>query len=185
MHELNEEISDKEIRLIDSQGEQLGIMAPAEALKIADEQGLDLVKISPQAVPPVCKLMNYGKFRFEQGKKEKEARKKQKVITIKEVKLRPNIEQHDFEVKLKNAVRFLQDGDKVKVTIMFRGRELSHPELGKEILGRVAQELKDTVTIERDAKLEGKNMIMILAPKAPAKAKAAKPATAAPKTEEG
>lgn len=160
-------------------------MQTRDALRMAVEQHLDLVEIAPKAKPPVCRIMDFGKYRYEQQKKEKEARKKQKVITIKEVKLRPNIEQHDFEVKLKNAVRFLQDGDKVKVTIMFRGRELSHPELGKEILGRVAQELKDTVTIERDAKLEGKNMIMILAPKASAKAKAAKPATAAPKTEEG
>ena len=160
-------------------------MQTRDALRMAVEQHLDLVEIAPKAKPPVCRIMDFGKYRYEQQKKEKEARKKQKVITIKEVKLRPNIEQHDFEVKLKNAVRFLQDGDKVKVTIMFRGRELSHPELGKEILGRVAQELKDTVTIERDAKLEGKNMIMILAPKAPAKAKAAKLATAAPKTEEG
>ena len=173
------------MRVTNAEGEQLGIMQTRDALRMAVEQHLDLVEIAPKAKPPVCRIMDFGKYRYEQQKKEKEARKKQKVITIKEVKLRPNIEQHDFEVKLKNAVRFLQDGDKVKVTIMFRGRELSHPELGKEILGRVAQELKDTVTIERDAKLEGKNMIMILAPKAPAKAKAAKPATAAPKTEEG
>ena len=182
---INEQIRDKEVRLIGENGELIGIMSAKEAYKLAQEAELDLVKIAPTAKPPVCKIIDYGKYKYELARKEKEARKKQKVITIKEVKLRPNIEQHDFEVKLKNAVRFLQDGDKVKVTIMFRGRELSHPELGKEILGRVAQELKDTVTIERDAKLEGKNMIMILAPKAPAKAKAAKPATAAPKTEEG
>ena len=182
---INEEIRVREVRVTNAEGEQLGIMQTRDALRMAVEQHLDLVEIAPKAKPPVCRIMDFGKYRYEQQKKEKEARKKQKVITIKEVKLRPNIEQHDFEVKLKNAVRFLQDGDKVKVTIMFRGRELSHPELGKEILGRVAQELKDTVTIERDAKLEGKNMIMILAPKAPAKAKAAKPATAAPKTEEG
>ena len=113
--------------------------------------------------------MDFGKYRYEQQKREKEARKKQKVISVKEVKLRPNIEQHDFDVKLKNAVRFLEEGNKVKVTIMFRGRELSHPELGREILGRVAEQLKDSVSIERDAKLEGKNMIMILAPKAASK----------------
>ena len=117
----------------------------------------------------VAKILDYGKFRYDQQKREKEARKKQKVISVKEVKLRPNIEQHDFDVKLKNAVRFLEEGNKVKVTIMFRGRELSHPELGREILGRVAEQLKDSVSIERDAKLEGKNMIMILAPKAASK----------------
>jgi translation initiation factor IF-3 len=113
--------------------------------------------------------MDYGKYRYEKQKREKEARKKQKVISIKEVKLRPNIEQHDFDVKLKNATRFLADGDKVKVTIMFRGREMSHPELGKEILSKFADALKDSVTVERDAKLEGRNMIMILAPKAQTK----------------
>ena len=136
---------------------------------MAIEQHLDLVEVAPKAKPPVCRIMDFGKYRYEQQKREKEARKKQKVITIKEVKLRPNIEQHDFDVKLKNASRFLQDGDKVKVTIMFRGRELSHPELGKEILERFAEALKDTVSVERDAKLEGKNMIMILAPKAQTK----------------
>lgn len=144
-------------------------MQVRDALHMAMEQHLDLVEIAPKAKPPVCRIMDFGKYRYEQQKREKEARKKQKVISIKEVKLRPNIEQHDFDVKLKNAVRFLEEGNKVKVTIMFRGRELSHPELGREILGRVAEQLKDSVFIERDAKLEGKNMIMILAPKAPSK----------------
>jgi translation initiation factor IF-3 len=130
--------------------------------------------VAPKAKPPVCRIMDFGKYRYEQQKREKEAKKKQKVITIKEVKLRPNIEQHDFEVKLKNALRFVQEGNKVKVTIMFRGREMSHQELGRELLHRVAEQLKDLVAIERDAKLEGKNMIMILAPKAPAKAPKAK-----------
>ena len=151
-------------------GEQLGIMPTKEALRLAEEQHLDLVEVAPKAKPPVCRIMDFGKFRYEQQKREKEAKKKQKVITIKEVKLRPNIEQHDFEVKLKNALRFVQEGNKVKVTIMFRGREMSHPELGKEVLSRVAEQMKDLVSIERDAKLEGRNMIMILAPKAPAKA---------------
>ena len=150
-------------------GEQLGIMPTREAMRLAEEQHLDLVEVAPKAKPPVCRIMDFGKYRYEQQKREKEAKKKQKVITIKEVKLRPHIEQHDFDVKLKNAVRFLGEGNKVKVTIMFRGRELSHPELGREVLQRVAAELKDTVSIERDAKLEGKNMIMILAPKAQSK----------------
>ena len=141
-------------------------MATRDALHMAEEQHLDLVEVAPKAKPPVCRIMDFGKYRYEQQKREKEAKKKQKVITIKEVKLRPNIEQHDFDVKLKNALRFLEEGNKVKVTIMFRGRELSHPELGREILQRVAAQLKDLVSIERDAKLEGKNMIMILAPKA-------------------
>lgn len=157
------------MRVTSATGEQLGIMPTREALRMAEEQHLDLVEVAPKAKPPVCRIMDFGKYRYEQQKREKEAKKKQKVISIKEVKLRPNIEQHDFDVKLKNALRFVQEGNKVKVTIMFRGRELSHPELGKEVLQRVAAELKDLVSIERDAKLEGKNMIMILAPKAQSK----------------
>ena len=157
------------MRVTSAEGEQLGIMATRDALRLAEEQHLDLVEIAPKAKPPVCRIMDFGKYRYEQQKREKEAKKKQKVINIKEVKLRPNIEQHDFDVKLKNATRFLADGDKVKVTIMFRGREMSHPELGKEILSKFADALKDSVTVERDAKLEGRNMIMILAPKAQTK----------------
>ncbi len=130
---------------------------------MAEEQHLDLVEVAPKAKPPVCRIMDFGKYRYEQQKREKEAKKKQKVISIKEVKLRPNIEQHDFDVKLKNALRFVEEGNKVKVTIMFRGRELSHPELGKEVLGRVAEKLGGLVSIERNAKLEGKNMTMIVA----------------------
>ena len=168
---INEEIRVRggSIRVTDVEGNSLGIMQVREALNMAMEQHLDLVEIAPKANPPVCRIMDFGKYRYEQQKREKEARKKQKVISVKEVKLRPNIEQHDFDVKLKNAVRFLEEGNKVKVTIMFRGRELSHPELGREILGRVAEQLKDSVSIDRDAKLEGKNMIMILAPKAQTK----------------
>ena len=133
---------------------------------MAFEKKLDLVLVAPNAEPPVCKIMNYGKYKFEQAKKEKEARKKQKTFDIKEVKLRPGIEDHDFGVKFKNAVRFLEDGDKVKVTIMFRGRELSHPELGEVLLKKMAEQLKDMAVIERAPKLEGRNMIMIVAPKA-------------------
>jgi len=160
-------------------GEQLGIMPTREALRMAEEQHLDLVEVAPKAKPPVCRIMDFGKYRYEQQKRDKEAKKKQKTINIKEVKLRPNIEEHDFNVKLKNAVRFVQEGNKVKVTIMFRGRELSHPELGREVLDRVAAQLGDTVSVERSAKLEGKNMTMILAPKAQ-KAKKQAPAKEQP-----
>ena len=157
------------MRVTSASGEQLGIMATRDALRMAEEQHLDLVEVAPKAKPPVCRIMDFGKYRYEKQKREKEAKKKQKIVTIKEVKLRPNIEQHDFNVKLKNALRFLEEGNKVKVTIMFRGRELSHPELGREVLDRVSEQLKELVAIERDAKLEGKNMTMILAPKAQTK----------------
>ncbi|WP_314626614.1 translation initiation factor IF-3 [uncultured Selenomonas sp.] len=166
---INEEIRIREVRVTSASGEQLGIMATRDALRMAEEQHLDLVEVAPKAKPPVCRIMDFGKYRYEQQKREKEAKKKQKIVTIKEVKLRPNIEQHDFNVKLKNALRFLEEGNKVKVTIMFRGRELSHPELGREVLDRVSEQLKELVAIERDAKLEGKNMTMILAPKAQTK----------------
>jgi translation initiation factor IF-3 len=136
-----------------------------EAARLAAEQQLDLVEVAPLAKPPVCRIMDYGKFKYEQQKREKEARKKQKIVTVKEVKVRPNIEDHDFNVKLKNAQRFLADGDKVKATVMFRGRELSHPELGRQVLVKLASELKEIANVEREPKLEGKNMIMILAAK--------------------
>ncbi|MBB5336020.1 translation initiation factor IF-3 [Pectinatus brassicae] len=140
-------------------------MATRDALARAEEVHLDLVEVAPKAKPPVCRIMDFGKYRYEQQKRDKEARKKQKVITIKEVKLRPNIEQHDFNVKTKNALRFINDGNKVKVTIMFRGRELSHPELGRDLLLKVADALSEYVVVERAPKLEGRNMIMILTPK--------------------
>ena len=162
---INEEIRAKEVRLVSETGEQLGIMSPKDAIKIAAAKGMDLVEIAPSAKPPVCKIMDIGKFKYEQSKREREARKKQRIINVKEVKLRPNIEDHDFETKTKNAIRFLEDGDKVKVTIMFRGRELSHPELGRELLKRVAALVKEMANIEKDPKLEGKNMTMILSPK--------------------
>lgn len=165
---INEEIRRNEVRVISADGEQLGIMSSRDAYKLALEAHMDLVEIAPTAKPPVCRIMDYGKFRYEQQKREKEARKKQKTFDIKEVKLRPGIEEHDFNVKYKNAVRFLEDGDKVKVTIMFRGRELSHPELGEVLLKKMAEQLKDIAAVERVPKLEGKNMIMIVAPK-PAK----------------
>ncbi len=140
-------------------------MTLQDALAKAAESDLDLVEVAPTAKPPVCRIMDYGKFRYEQQRKDREARKKQKTFDVKEVKLRPKIETHDYLVKLKNAQRFLSDGDKVKAVIMFRGRELSHPELGLELLKRMGEDLKDICIVERDAKLEGRNMIMILAPK--------------------
>lgn len=163
---INEEIRAKEVRVNTEAGEQLGIMSIRDALSEAQNRQLDLVEIAPNAKPPVCRIMDYGKYRYEQQKRDKDARKKQKVVSIKEVKLRPKIEEHDFQVKLKNAVKFLSDGDKVKITIMFRGRELMHVDLGKKVLDRMADELKEIAVIERDAKLEGRNMILIVAPKA-------------------
>ena len=163
---INEEIRAREVRVVADEGEQLGIMSGRDALNLALERHMDLVEIAPNAKPPVCRIMDYGKYRYEQQKREKEARKEQKTFDIKEVKLRPGIEDHDFDVKFKNAVRFLEDGDKVKVTIMFRGRELSHPELGEVLLTKMAKQLEDLAVIERAAKLEGKNMIMIVSPKA-------------------
>ncbi|WP_242839661.1 translation initiation factor IF-3 [Desulfofundulus thermocisternus] len=162
---MNEEIRAREVRVVDPSGNQLGIMPLREALRLAEEHQLDLVEIAPQARPPVCRLMDYGKYKYEQSKREKEARKKQRVINIKEVKLRPSIEEHDFQVKVRNAARFLKEGDKVKATIMFRGREIMHTQLGHQLLLRLAEQVKDLSIIERQPKLEGKNMVMILAPR--------------------
>ena len=164
-HELNEEITDKEVRLIGAEGEQLGIMSSDEALKIADEQGLDLVKISPQAVPPVCKLMNYGKFRFEQSKKEKEARKNQHVVEIKEIRMSPGIDVGDFNTKIKNAQKFIADGNRVKVSVRFRGREMAHTDIGKDLLDRFAEQCVETANLDKGAKLEGRMMSIFLSPK--------------------
>ena len=169
MHELNEDIRDKEIRLIGSEGEQMGIMSPDEALKIADEQGLDLVKISPQAVPPVCKLMNYGKFRFEQSKREKEARKNQKVVEIKEIRMSPGIDVGDFNTKLKNAQKFVADGNRVKVSVRFRGREMAHTDIGKNLLLDFAAQCTELASMDKEPKLEGRHMSIFLS------AKSAKP----------
>ena len=166
VHQLNDEIRDKEIRLISDTGEQLGIMSSDEALHIADERGLDLVKISPQAVPPVCKLMNYGKFRFEQSKKEKEARKNQHVVEIKEIRMSPGIDVGDFNTKLKNAVKFLTEGNRVKVSVRFRGREMAHTEIGRDLLTKFAESCSEVANMDKAAKLEGRNMSMFLSPKA-------------------
>ena len=165
MHELNEDIRDKEIRLIGANGEQLGIMSPVEALRIADEQALDLVKISPQAVPPVCKLMNYGKFRFEQSKREKEAKKNQHVVEVKEIRMSPGIDVGDFNTKLKNAQKFIADGNRVKVSVRFRGREMAHTDIGRDLLTRFAEQCAETANLDKAAKLEGRMMSIFLSPK--------------------
>lgn len=162
---INEEIRAREVRVNTVDGEQLGIMPLARALELAAQHHLDLVEIAPKAKPPVCRIMDYGKYQYEQQKREKEARKRQKTVDVKEVKLRICIEEHDFDVKTKNAIRFLEGGDKVKATIMFRGRELTHPELGEELLNKMAVKLQDIAVIERKPKLEGRNMVMIVAPK--------------------
>ncbi len=164
-HQINEEIRDKEVRLIGAGGEQLGIMSADEALKIAEEQGLDLVKISPTAVPPVCKLLDYGKFRFEQAKKEKEARKNQHVVEIKEIRMSPSIDVGDFNVKLKNAQKFIAEGNRVKVAVRFRGREMAHTEIGLELLKRFAEQCADVAAVDKQPKLEGRHMAMFIAPK--------------------
>lgn len=163
--QINEEIRDPQIRLVGESGGQLGIMSAKEAQKLALEQGLDLVKIAPQADPPVCRLMDYGKYCFEQQKREKEARKNQKVVDVKEIQLTLNIEQHDFETKVNRARRFLQDGDKVKIMVKFRSREVFHPEWGTEMMERVTEGVQDIGIVDKDAKLNGRNMIMIIAPK--------------------
>ncbi len=163
--QINEEIRDRELRVIDANGDQLGIMSSRQALEIAAERQLDLVKIAPQAKPPVCRIMDYGKFKFEQSKKEKEARKNQKVINIKEIRFSPTIEEHDLNVKARNGQKFLQDGDKVKVTIRFRGREVDHAAFGQKALERFYDIVKDDCVVEKPAKLEGRNMIMVLAPR--------------------
>ena len=164
-HQLNDDIRDREVRLIGSGGEQLGIMSSADALRIAEEKGLDLVKISPQAVPPVCKLMDYGKFRFEQGKREKEARRNQHVVEIKEIRMSPGIDVGDFNVKLKNALKFLADGNRVKVSVRFRGREMAHTDIGRKLLDKFAEQCAETANVDKGAKLEGRNMSMFLSPK--------------------
>ncbi len=162
---INEQIRDKEIRLIGSEGEQLGIMSAKEALKLAEEAGLDLVKIAPNAQPPVCKIVDYGKYRYEQLRREKEAKKKQKVIEIKEIRLSPNIDTNDLNTKMNAAKKFLTKGDKVKVTLRFRGREMAHMANSKHILDDFAENLSEVANIEKAPKVEGRSMTMFLAPK--------------------
>ena len=165
VHQINEEINDKEVRLIGAEGEQLGIMSAAEALRIATEQEMDLVKIAPGSNPPVCKIMDYGKFRFEQTKKEKEAKKNQRVIEIKEIRMGPSIGENDFNTKLKNGQKFLTDGDRVKVSVRFRGREMAHTEIGAQLLKDFAAKCADIANMDKAPKLEGRNMFMFLSPK--------------------
>jgi translation initiation factor IF-3 len=153
------------VRLIDVNGEQLGIKSLREALQIAADKNLDLVNVAPTAKPPVCRIMDYGKFKYEQAKKEREARKNQKQIQVKEIRMTPNIEEHDFQTKLRNAVKFLKEGDKVKASVRFRGREITHTEIGMRVLNRLAEECKEIATVERAPKLEGRSMIIILQPK--------------------
>ena len=163
--QISEEITDKEVRLISNDGEQLGIVSAAQAQKLAAEKNLDLVKIAPQAKPPVCKIMDYGKYRFEQSKREKEAKKNQRVIEIKEIRLSPNIDVHDFDTKVGHARKFLSAGNKTKVSIRFRGREMTHTDLGLTIMAQFAEKCADIASVEKPAKLEGRQMLMFLAPK--------------------
>ena len=164
--QINEEIRDKEVRLISAEGEQLGVMSAAAALEIAAEHDLDLVKISPNAKPPVCKIMNYGKYRFEQAKREKEAKKNQRVVEIKEVRMSPGIDVNDFNVKLRSAGKFLSEGNRVKVTIRFRGREMAHTEIGEELLHRFADQCAEFASVDKKPLLDGRRMSMFLSPKA-------------------
>jgi len=164
-HQLNEEIRDKEVRLIDAEGAQLGIMSAAQANALAEEQGLDLVKISPNAVPPVCKIMDYSKFCFDQKKREKEAKKNQRVVEIKEIRMSPGIDTNDFNTKVKAAQKFLADGNRVKVSVRFRGREMAHTNLGEKLLMDFADSCTEIANMEKNPKLEGRFMAMFLAPK--------------------
>ena len=164
-HQLNDEIRDKEVRVIGADGAQLGIMSAAEANRIADEQNLDLVKISPNAVPPVCKIMDYSKFCFDQKKKEKEAKKNQRVVEIKEIRMSPSIDTNDFNTKLKNAQKFLKEGNRVKVSVRFRGREMAHTDIGEKLLKDFGDGCSEIASVEKNPKLDGRFMVMFLSPK--------------------
>ena len=165
---INEKILSREVRVINLEGDQLGIFPIAEALNIAREASRDLVEVSPNASPPVCRIMDYGKFKYEQSKKTYQAKKKKhvpRVTHIKEIKVRPKTEEHDLQFKIRHIKKFLTQGDKAKITLIFRGREITHPERGKEVMDRIAEEVQDVGAVENPAKLEGRNMIMLLAPK--------------------
>ncbi len=164
-HLVNEDIRAKEVRLVGAEGEQIGIKPFREALQMAYDANLDLVNVAPTAKPPVCRIMDYGKYRYEMQKKEKEARKNQKIVDVKEVRFSANIEEHDYQTKLRNVNKFLKDGDKVKCSVRFRGREITHSEIGQRVLERVAKEVDEIASVERRPKLEGRSMIMILSPK--------------------
>ncbi|WP_328590473.1 translation initiation factor IF-3 [Mesobaculum littorinae] len=161
---VNDRIRATEIRLIGPEGENVGVVTPQRALDLAQQVGLDLVEISPNASPPVCKIMDFGKFKYETQKRESEARKKQKIIEVKEVKFRPNTDTHDYDVKMRNVVKFLEKGDKVKVTLRFRGREMAHQNLGRELLERVADDVKEIGKVENMPKMEGRQMVMMIGP---------------------
>jgi len=162
---VNERIRAREIRVIDDEGAQLGVLQPFEAMKIARERGLDLVEISPNAVPPVCKIMDYGKYCYQQSKRQHEAKKRQHHVAMKEVKFRPNVDEHDYEFKKNHVLRFLEEGDKVKATVMFRGREITHSDIGRAILDRLIQDVAEAGQVENRARMEGNTMAVILAPK--------------------
>lgn len=162
---MNGEIRDKEVRVIGSDGTMLGIMSSAQALEMAEQQELDLVKISPNAVPPVCKIMDYGKFRFDQMKKEKEARKNQRTVEVKEIRMSPGIDTNDFNVKMKNAIRFLSDGNRVKVSVRFRGREMAHTDIGEKLLVNFGEGCAEVANVDKNPKLDGRFMTMFLSPK--------------------
>jgi translation initiation factor IF-3 len=162
---VNEDIDVPNVRLIGADGGNIGVVTAREAMDLADEAGLDLVEISPNADPPVCKILDYGKYKYEAQKKKNEAKKKQKIIDVKEIKLRPNIDDHDYDVKMRNMRRFLGDGDKVKVTLRFRGREMAHQELGADVLKRVKADIDEIAKVEQEAKMEGRQMVMVMAPR--------------------
>ncbi|MEL6548689.1 MAG: translation initiation factor IF-3 [Pseudomonadota bacterium] len=161
---VNDRIRAPEIRLIDENGDNVGVVSPSRAMEMAEDAGLDLVEISPNANPPVAKIMDFGKFKYEQQKRESEARKKQKTIEVKEVKFRPNTDTHDYDVKMRNVYKFLDNGDKVKITLRFRGREMAHQELGRDLLLRVAEDTKEHGKVENMPKMEGRQMIMLIGP---------------------
>ena len=169
---MNNEIRARQVRVVDANGDQLGIMSSREAINMAGDRGLDLVEVAPNAKPPVCRIMDYGKHRYEQSKRDKAARKKQRVINVKEVRMSPKIEEHDLQVKYRAAKRFLKSGDKVKVSVRFRGREIVHSDLARDKLNTLAKELQDVGTVERPPRLEGRQMIAVLAPKSEVNQKA-------------
>jgi translation initiation factor IF-3 len=162
---VNWEIRSPEVRVIDADGKQVGILAVKEAIRLAEEQGLDLVEVAPGASPPVCRVMNYGKYKYQQNKRSQEAKKHQTVIHVKEVKVRPRTEEHDYQFKLRHILRFLEEGNKVKVSLLFRGREIAHPEFGREMLARIQESVKEKAVVEQTPRMEGRIMVMILSPK--------------------
>ncbi|MFC1914032.1 translation initiation factor IF-3 [Chloroflexota bacterium] len=178
---MNERIYTKEVRLVGEKGEQLGIIPIAQAQEMARKQSLDLVEVAPTATPPVCRILDYGKYKYAQAKKEQEARKSQKVSLLRQVRMRPKIGEHDFEAKARTVRKLLADGDKVKVTILFRGREITHPELGRRLLQRMSEEMNETATVERQPAMEGRQLHIILAPVSVQKTKAIEPVKEAAK----